>query len=256
MGEEANQARRRELGVESVPLVTDELRQRPGVGERLAPRMYHYVQEGKITWTSPVLIVYAFVNLGSTCCLQPDRSLIRKLLQKGLDIYIIDWGYPTKQDMYVTLDDYIDEYINDCVDFITKTTPARKVNLMGICQGGTFSTMYAALYPEKVQNLVTLVTPIDFDTHDALLFSWSDYMDADKVATYRVVSGRVPERGLPDDGALHAQHPQVRRDDRHNGGQGKTPELPADGEMDLRQPRTGGRGVQPVHKGDVPAESW
>ncbi len=160
-------------------------------------QLYHYVQEGKITCKVPVLIVYALVNRQYMLDLQPDRSLIRKLLQKGLDIYIIDWGYPTKQDMYVTLDDYIDEYINDCVDFITKTTPAKKVNLMGICQGGTFSTIYAALYPEKVQNLVTLVTPIDFDTHDALLFSWADYMDADKIAeVFRVVPGEFLNAGF------------------------------------------------------------
>jgi polyhydroxyalkanoate synthase len=160
-------------------------------------QLYHYVQEGKVTCKVPVLIVYALVNRQYMLDLQPDRSLIRKLLQKGLDIYIIDWGYPTKQDMYVTLDDYIDEYLNDCVDFITKTTPAKKVNLMGICQGGTFSTIYAALYPEKVQNLVTLVTPIDFDTHDALLFSWSDYMDADKLAeVFRVVPGEFLNAGF------------------------------------------------------------
>jgi polyhydroxyalkanoate synthase len=160
-------------------------------------QLYHYVQEGKITCKVPVLIVYALVNRQYMLDLQPDRSLIRKLLQKGLDIYIIDWGYPTKQDMYVTLDDYIDEYINDCVEFITRTTPAKKVNLMGICQGGTFSTIYAALYPEKVQNLVTLVTPIDFDTHDALLFSWSDYMDADKIAeVFRVVPGEFLNAGF------------------------------------------------------------
>jgi poly[(R)-3-hydroxyalkanoate] polymerase subunit PhaC len=160
-------------------------------------QLYHYVQEAKVTCKVPVLIVYALVNRQYMLDLQPDRSLIRKLLQKGLDIYIIDWGYPTKQDMYVTLDDYIDEYINDCVEFITKTAPAKKVNLMGICQGGTFSTIYAALYPEKVQNLVTLVTPIDFDTHDALLFSWSDYMDADKMAeVFRVVPGEFLNAGF------------------------------------------------------------
>ena len=66
-------------------------------------QLYHYVQEGPITCKVPVLIVYALVNRQYMLDLQPDRSLVRKLLQKGLDIYIIDWGYPTKQDMYVTL---------------------------------------------------------------------------------------------------------------------------------------------------------
>jgi len=26
---------------------------------------------------------------------QPDKSVVKKLLDEGLDVYIIDWGYPT-----------------------------------------------------------------------------------------------------------------------------------------------------------------
>ncbi len=50
---------------------------------------------------------------------------------------------------------------------------------MGVCQGGTFASIYAALYPEKVRNLITMVTPIDFDTDDGLLNIWSRYIDVD-----------------------------------------------------------------------------
>jgi polyhydroxyalkanoate synthase subunit PhaC len=37
-----------------------------------------------------------------------------------------------------------------------------KINLMGVFQGGTLSTIYAAIHPQKVRNLVTLATPVDF----------------------------------------------------------------------------------------------
>ena len=36
------------------------------------------------------------------------------------------------------------------------------VNLLGICEGGVFTTCYAALHPEQVKNLVLTITPIDF----------------------------------------------------------------------------------------------
>ncbi len=160
-------------------------------------RLYHYLPEAEVTCKIPMLVVYALVNRQYMLDLQPDRSLIRKLLRNGLDIYIIDWGYPTKQDMYITLDDYIDDYINDCVDFVRRHSESGKVNLMGICQGGTFSAIYAALYPEKIQNLVTLVTPVNFDTNDALLFSWAGYMDAGKIAeVFRVVPGEFLNAGF------------------------------------------------------------
>ncbi len=159
--------------------------------------LYHYRQESDVTCKTPVLIVYALVNRQYMLDLQPDRSFVRNLLQHGQDLYIIDWGYPTKADMYITLDDYIDDYINNCVDFIRKSTGSEKVNIMGICQGGTFSAMYAALYPEKVQNLVTLVSPFDFSTNDGLLFSWAKNMNVDALAdVYRVIPGEFLNAGF------------------------------------------------------------
>ncbi|HYA26481.1 MAG TPA: class III poly(R)-hydroxyalkanoic acid synthase subunit PhaC, partial [Thermodesulfovibrionales bacterium] len=160
-------------------------------------KLYHYRQAGELTCSVPVLIVYALVNRQYMLDLQPDRSIVRNLLQHGMDLYIIDWGYPTKADMYLTLDDYINGYLNDCVDVIRKKTGQDRINLMGICQGGTFSAIYAALYPEKVRNLVTLVAPFDFSTNDGLLFSWAKQMNVDAlVDTYKVIPGDFLNAGF------------------------------------------------------------
>jgi len=153
-------------------------------------QLYHYMQEGPVTCGVPVLIVYALVNRQYMLDLQPDKSIVRNLIRHGLDLYIIDWGYPTKADMYITLDDYINGYLNNCVNLIKKRSGKDSINLMGICQGGTFCGIYAALYPEKVKNLVTLVAPFDFSTNDGLLFSWSKSMNVDAlVDAYRIVPG-------------------------------------------------------------------
>lgn len=160
-------------------------------------KLYHYKNDGKAASGVPVLIVYALVNRPYMLDLQPDRSIIRNLLDHGLDVYLVDWGYPTKEDMYLTLDDYINGYINNCVDFIKETSEMDKINLMGICQGGTFSAIYSALYPEKINNLVTLVTPIDFSTNDGLLFNWAKNINVDTlVDTYRVIPGDFLNSGF------------------------------------------------------------
>jgi polyhydroxyalkanoate synthase len=160
-------------------------------------KLYHYRREGTQTCVVPVLIVYALVNRQYMLDLQPDRSLVRNLLKLGLDLYIIDWGYPTKMDMYLTMDDYINGYLDNCVDAISHQTKCDKVSLMGICQGGTFSAIYSALHPEKVQNLVTLVAPIDFATNDGLLFNWSKCMNIDAlVDNYRVIPGDILNDGF------------------------------------------------------------
>ena len=46
------------------------------------------------------------------------------------------------------------------------------INLMGICMGGAFSVMYSSLHPEKIRNLVTTVTPTNFDVDTGLLHIW------------------------------------------------------------------------------------
>jgi polyhydroxyalkanoate synthase subunit PhaC len=127
----------------------------------------------------PLLIVYALVNRPYMTDLQEDRSLVRGLLQAGLDVYLIDWGYPDRTDRYLGLDDYINGYIDRCVDVVRRRHRLQKVNLLGICQGGTFSLCYSALHPQKVRNLVTMVTPVDFQTPDDMLSHWVRYVDVD-----------------------------------------------------------------------------
>ena len=56
-----------------------------------------------------------------------------------------------------------------------------KINLMGICMGGTFSVIYAALHSEKIRNLITTVTPTNFDTDQGLLHIWMKDLDVDRM---------------------------------------------------------------------------
>src|SRR5215468_6749429 len=67
----------------------------------------------------PVLIVYALVNRPYMMDLQPDRSLIRRLLDRGLDVYLIDWGYPDGADRYLEISDYVLRYLPKCVDVVS-----------------------------------------------------------------------------------------------------------------------------------------
>ena len=160
-------------------------------------RLFRYRSGRKPTCKTPVLITYALVNRYYMLDLQPDRSFVRKLLDEGMDLYVIDWGYPAAEDRYLTMDDYINDYLDDCVDQVSRLSGSKAVNLMGICQGGTFSTIYAALNPKKVKNLVTLVTPIDFATNDGLLFGWAKNMNVDRlVDTYGVIPGDFLNAGF------------------------------------------------------------
>ncbi len=142
-------------------------------------RLFKYDRGAPATVKTPVLIVYALVNTYKMLDLQEDRSYIRNLLNAGMDIYLIDWGFPTGSDRYLTIDDYVNGYIDHCVDYIRQAHGVEKVNILSICQGGTLSLIYTSLHQDKVKNLVTHVTPVDFSTNDGLLFRWSKDMDFD-----------------------------------------------------------------------------
>jgi len=160
-------------------------------------RLFHYKPFVKKPCPIPLLITYALVNRQYMMDLQQDRSLIRNLLEHGQDIYIIDWGYPGPGDRYLTLDDYINGYINNAVDIVRERSKLDKINLLGVCQGGTFSVIYAALYPEKIRNLVVMVAPVDFDTDDGLLHIWARDLPIDKmVDTLGVIPGDLMNIGF------------------------------------------------------------
>lgn len=153
-------------------------------------KLYHFLRDEKPKAKTPVVISYALVNRWAMMDLQPDRSFIRRLIAEGIDVYVIDWGYPTRTDRYKTMEDYILGDLNNCVDFIRERHGIDKVNLLGVCQGGTFSLIYSALHPEKIKNLITLVTPVEFANNNGLLFKWARTMDVD--ALVEAYGGIIP----------------------------------------------------------------
>jgi polyhydroxyalkanoate synthase len=151
--------------------------------------LYRYQGEKAPTAKIPLLISYALVNRPYMVDLQADRSIVRHLLELGEDVYIIDWGYPDLSDRYLTLEDYVQRFIGGCVDFLRAKHKVDKINLLGICQGGVFALCYAALNPDKLRNLITMVTPVDFHTPDNMLSNWTRDLDVD---TFIDTLGNVP----------------------------------------------------------------
>jgi polyhydroxyalkanoate synthase len=143
--------------------------------------LYHYKNPAgkKAENQTPLLICYALVNRPYMTDIQENRSTVRGLMEAGQDVYLIDWGYPDRSDRYLNLDDYINGYLDRCIDVIRERHDIDKVNLLGICQGGAFSLCYAALHPDKVRNLIAMVTPVDFQTEDNMLGRWIRNIDVD-----------------------------------------------------------------------------
>ena len=134
------------------------------------------------TRSSPVLIIYAFINRHYILDLLPEVSVVRTLLNGGeegdvgLDIFATDWGTPSVYDKSLTIGHFVDNYMDKSIDSIREITKSDKVTLFGYCWGGNLALMYAPLHPEKVKSLVTVATPGDFDLDNSLLSVWTKAM--------------------------------------------------------------------------------
>lgn len=122
---------------------------------------------------TPVLVIYAFINRHYILDLLPEVSVVRGLVNQGLDIFGTDWGTPSAYDKSLTIGHFVEKYLDKSVDFIRKITNSDKVSLFGYCWGGDLALMYAAVHPEKVKNLITVATPGDFDLDNSLLAVWT-----------------------------------------------------------------------------------
>jgi polyhydroxyalkanoate synthase subunit PhaC len=144
-------------------------------------RLLHYRPMVSKTAKTPILFVYALINRSYILDLQPDKSWIRNLLGQGFDIYLIDWKTPAQVDKYVSFDDYVNEYIDDCVEFVRTKTSVNKITLHGYCMGATMSAIYSTVHEDKIRNLATIAPVIDSNQDTTVLGNFSRHLDADRM---------------------------------------------------------------------------
>jgi len=69
------------------------------------------------------------------------------------------------------------------VDEVRERSGQDSINILGYCMGGTMSTMYASLHPEKVQNLALMAAGLCFAGTGGVLEQWGgeEYFDPEAV---------------------------------------------------------------------------
>ena len=131
--------------------------------------------------STPLLIIYAFINRNYILDLLPDSSIVRNFQKQGFDVYTTDWGTPSAYDKELTVGHYVNHYLTDAIDHILEHSNSEKVSLLGYCWGGDLALMLAALHPEKIKNIVTFATPGDFSVDNNLLSVWTKSINANSI---------------------------------------------------------------------------
>ena len=122
-------------------------------------RLRDFSQHGQDSPALPVLVDAPYAGHSSTIAdYARGQSLVETLVASGLPrVLVTDWKAATHEMRNYDIDKYLAE-INIAVDDL-----GGRVNLVGLCQGGWMSAMYACRYPGKVASLVLAGSPIDTD---------------------------------------------------------------------------------------------
>ena len=125
----------------------------------------------------PTLLCAPFALHRATIAdLAPGHSLIATLRKAGLRrLFVTDWRSATAEMRFLGIDNYLAD-LNVLVDWL-----GGKVDLVGLCQGGWLSLLYAARFPGKVRKLVLAGAPVDITAERSAL---SALVDASPMALF------------------------------------------------------------------------
>jgi len=148
----------------------------------------------------PFLLVFALMNRPYILDLRPGHSFVEYMVNKGYDLYLLDWGAPGPEDKNLKFDDYVLDYMPRAIRKLKATSEVEEFSMLGWCIGAILATLYAALLPDDgLRNLILLTAPLDFSNKQGLTFArWVDerYFDVDKMlATFGNMPGEMLDYG-------------------------------------------------------------
>ena len=111
---------------------------------------------------TPVVIVPPLAVNMLIYDLFPQRSLVRFLRAKGFEVYLIDWGTPTRAHSHYNLHTYVAELLPAALNRVREHSGQQELSLHGWSLGGMFTLFYSALSKDQnVHNAIVLGSPVD-----------------------------------------------------------------------------------------------
>ena len=123
-------------------------------------------------WKRPLVITPPQINKYYALDLSPDKSMVRFLLDSGIQVFCVSWRNPTAANRDWGLDSYV-AALDEAVDAAREVSGSDDISMMGSCSGGITSTAYFATLgsaAEKIRNMVLAVCLLDPNTADESAF--------------------------------------------------------------------------------------
>jgi len=144
-----------------------------------------------------VLLVMSLVTKPYVFDLRPGNSFVEALVQRGFDVYGLDWGTPDAVEAQNTFETYCDEYLPLASEAVLDSSGADELTVYGYCFGGVLSLLFVAGHPElPIRNLAVMATPMDF----ARLGSFNQVLREGRIEVDDLVdeTGNVPPNVISD----------------------------------------------------------
>lgn len=136
------------------------------VYQREIVSLRHYVADADITPAKkhrvPLVIVPPLAVNMLIYDLFPTRSLVRFFVSQGFEVYLIDWGVPTRRQAKYNFGTYIKVFMPDFINKVREHSGQQQLSLHGWSLGGALSLCYTALFKGKdIKNIMILASPIN-----------------------------------------------------------------------------------------------
>ncbi len=117
--------------------------------------------------TVPILIVAPWINKYYILDLNPKKSLVRYLVERGYTVFITSWKNPTVEMRNTRLDDYMLEGILPAIQAARAICDVPQVHAVGYCIGGTLLAALMAWIardeaPSPIAHWTLFATLVDF----------------------------------------------------------------------------------------------
>jgi len=92
----------------------------------------------------------------------PHQSFVKYMRAAGFDVFLIDWGKPSRKEAHYNYGTYVNELMPGLIEKVCEITGEDEVSLQGWSMGGQFCLLYAGLTENShVKNIITVASPIN-----------------------------------------------------------------------------------------------
>ncbi len=130
-------------------------------------QLIQYAPTTKSVHEIPLLMIPPWINKYYILDLQPENSLVKFLVDKGITVYMISWRNPCPGTTHLSFDDYVNDGAIKAIQIAKEVSAVQKINTLGYCLGGTLLGVASAILSKDEKNSIInsatfLATMIDF----------------------------------------------------------------------------------------------